>query len=83
MAKASEVSSTSSKTVHEMDDITSLAIKKELVAFDTFVTNLQGETKKHVEALMSQLCKAEDLLEVKAKIEREDTIIASVNASLE
>ena len=70
--------------MHEMDDVTSLAIKKEFVAFDTFVTNLQGEAKKHVEALMSQLGAAEDLLEVKGKIEREDSLtIASLNVSLE
>ena len=48
------------------------------------MANLQGEAKKHVEALMSQLGAAEDLLEVKGKIEREDSLtITSLNASLE
>ena len=70
MAKATEVSSSTPKTMHEMDDISSLEIKKKLVAFDTFVANLQGEAKNHVESLMRQLGAAEDLLEVKGKIER-------------
>ena len=52
MAHATKVSSSTPKTMHEIDDKTSLVIKKELVAFDTFLANLQGETKKHVEALM-------------------------------
>ena len=61
----------------------SLVIKKELVAFDTFMTNLQGEAKEHVESLMRQLCVAEELLEEKSKIEREDSLtIASLNASI-
>ena len=52
MAHITEVSSTPPKAVPDIDDQTSLAINKELVAFDTFVANLQGETKKHVESLM-------------------------------
>jgi hypothetical protein len=80
MAHVTEVSSPSPKTMH---DQSSLEIKKELVAFDTFVTNLQGEAKEHVESLMRQLCAAEELLQEKSKIEREDSLtIASLNASI-
>ena len=70
MAHITEVSSTPPKAVPDIDYQTSLAIKKELVAFDTFVANLQGETKKHVESLMRQVGIADCLLEEKAKIER-------------
>ena len=42
------------RAMSNMDDATSLKIKEEIVAFDHFITNMQGETKKHVEALMSQ-----------------------------
>ena len=63
MAHLTEVSSPSPKTTH---DQSSLEIKKELVAFDTFVTNLQGEAKEHVESLMRQLCAAEELLQEKS-----------------
>ena len=52
MAHISEVSPTTPKAVPDIDDHASLVIKKELVAFDTFMANLQGETKKHVESLM-------------------------------
>ena len=71
MAHITEVSSTPPKAVPNIDDQTSLAIKKELVAFDTFVANLQGETKNHVESLMRQVGIVDCLLEEKAKIERE------------
>ena len=84
MAHATEVSSSTPKTMHEMNDNLSLVIKKELVAFDTYIANLQGEGKKYVESLMSQLGAAEELLETKSEIEREDSLtIASLKASLE
>ena len=74
MAHVTEVSSSTPKTMHDMNDQSSLVIKKELVAFDTFMTNLQGEAKEHVESLMRQLCAAEELLQEKSKIEREDSL---------
>ena len=49
MAHVTEVSSSSPKTVSEMNDQSSLVIKKELVAFDTFVANLQ-------DLLLPRLC---------------------------
>ena len=85
MAKTTEVSSPSSpKAMSNMDDATSLKIKEEIVAFDHFITNMQGETKKHVEALMSQYGEAQEMLEIKGKIEREDAMeIASLKDNLE
>ena len=66
-----------------MDDQSSFAIKKKLFAFDTFVANLQGETKKNVQSLMIQVGIVECLLDDKAKIEREDSLtIASLKASV-
>lgn len=73
MAKGPEVYSHSSpKTMHDMDDPTSLKVKEEMVAFETFRANLQGETKRHFEAIMSQYGEALELLEQKGDIERED-----------
>ena len=84
MAHVTEVSSSTPKTMHEIDDKTSLVIKKELVASDTIVANLQGETKAYVESLLRQLDAAEEILDDKGKIEREDSLtIASLNASIE
>jgi hypothetical protein len=77
MAKTSEVTSSPTTSTHDdgdLDDASSLRIKEELVAFDTFISNLQGETKKHVGALMSRIGELEDLLEEKGKIERDDAI---------
>lgn len=85
MAKASEVpsSSTSLNDMNELDDAASLQIKEELVAFDSFMANLQGDSKKHVGALMSRIGELEHLIEKKGKIEREDAItIAHLQSSL-
>jgi hypothetical protein len=46
-------------------------VKLEFIALDEFIANLQGDTKKHLEALMCQLGEAEDLLEEKERFERE------------
>jgi t-SNARE complex subunit (syntaxin) len=40
----------------------------EVVALDEFLTNMQGETKSHVEAFMGQLGEAQSLLEEKEEI---------------
>ncbi|KAK1686022.1 hypothetical protein QYE76_046870 [Lolium multiflorum] len=75
MAKVSEVSSptkpTTSSNASSIGDATSLAIKREVVGLDAFLTNMQGETKTHVEAFMAQLGAAQDLLEEKERFERE------------
>jgi hypothetical protein len=80
MAKGPEVlSHYSPKTMDDMDDVASLKIKEEMVAFDVFRANLQGEAKRHFEALMSQYGEALELLEKKGDIERDD---ANEKASL-
>ena len=40
-------------------------MKKEVIALDDFLTNMKGETRMHVEALMAQLGEAQALLEEK------------------
>jgi hypothetical protein len=65
MAKASEVSPKPitkpfAPTSH---DAYILKVKLEVVALDEFMTNMQGDSKKHFEALMSQLGEAQELLE--------------------
>jgi hypothetical protein len=47
------------------NDVNSLKVKIEAVALDEFLTEMQGDTKKHVEALMSQLGEAQELVEEK------------------
>ncbi|KAK1615899.1 hypothetical protein QYE76_021416 [Lolium multiflorum] len=54
-----------------IDDATSLTIKREIVGLDAFLTNMQGDTKTHFEALMAQLGAAQDLIEEKERLERE------------
>jgi hypothetical protein len=76
MAKvSSEVSSppkpTSSSNASTIDNATSLVIKREVVGLDAFLTNMQGDTKIHVEAFMAKLGAAQDLLEEKERLERE------------
>ncbi|KAK1619426.1 hypothetical protein QYE76_024943 [Lolium multiflorum] len=76
MAKvSSEVESpskpTSSSNAISIDDATSLTIKREIVGLDAFLTNMQGDTKTHVEALMAQLGAAQDFIEEKERLERE------------
>ena len=85
MAKADEVSSSLTPiAMSNIDDPTSLEVKKELVALDHFIANMQGETKKHVETLMGQYDDALEMVEVKGKIERDDAMeIASLKDNLE
>ena len=58
----------SPKAISSMDDATSLKIKEKIVAFDHFITNMQGETKKHVEALMSQYGEAQECLRSRVRL---------------
>ncbi|KAK1628228.1 hypothetical protein QYE76_002543 [Lolium multiflorum] len=62
---------TSSSKDISIDDVTSLTIKREIVGLDAFLTNMQGDTKIHFEALMDQLGAAQDLIEEKERLERE------------
>ena len=73
MARATEVTSTSNITpnshISMLSDVGSLKIKQEIIGFDVFLSNLQGEGRAHFETLLSRLNEAQDLLE-----EKEDTI---------
>ena len=67
-----------------MDDATSLKINEEIVAFDLFMANLQGDNKKHFGAVMCQLAKVNARLELVEKNEREGALqIASLTNALE
>ena len=75
MARASEVSSSipsiAKHNNDDMDDATSLKIKEEIMAFQFFMANLQGDNKKHFRAVMCQLAEANARLELVGKNERE------------
>ena len=72
MARASEVSpsisSSSNSTNGDKDDATSFKMKEELVALDYFLSNVQGESKKHFEAILRQLAEANARLEEKVRL---------------
>ena len=86
MAKSSEVSSSktsnaNSRNMHDDDDA---SINPEIIAFDIFMNNLEGDNKKYYGALMAQLGEAHDLLNQKGEIEREDTDeLAALKIALE
>ena len=72
IAKSSEVSSSkppnaNSRNIHDDD-----SSNPEIIAFDKFMSNIEGDSKKYNGALMSQLGEAHELLDKKGEIERED-----------
>jgi hypothetical protein len=77
MAKVfTEVKSPSkpSSSTNASDDATSLTVKREIMgldSLDSFLTNIKGDTKFHVGALLAQLGAAQDLIEKREKLERE------------
>jgi hypothetical protein len=76
MAKTSEVTTSSkpnSKTIVSECDVESLKIKREIISLDEFISNLQGEPKKHVQVILDRLAHANDLLDLKERFERENT----------
>ena len=84
MAKASEVSPITKPKCTPTIDLDSLKVKIEVVSLDEFLTNMQGETKRHVESLMAQLGEAQDLIKDKEGHEREAADqIASLAQALE
>ena len=84
MAKTSEVKLSPNSISHDIDDAMSLEVKEEIIAFDKFMTNLQGEGKKHFGSIMSRIGELEDELELKGEIEREDAHAkVSLQSSLE
>jgi hypothetical protein len=81
---ASPSKPTYSSNALSIDDATSITIKHEIVGLEDFLTNMQGDTKTHVEAFMAQLGAAQDLLEEKERLEREAANdIASLTQAIE
>ncbi|KAK1683930.1 hypothetical protein QYE76_044778 [Lolium multiflorum] len=78
MAKSSEVSSPSPSMPNISSDLgvddASLKVKQEMLEFDDFILNLQGNTKKHVSNLMARIAQQNHTLEKKGQIEREDSL---------
>ncbi|KAK1601452.1 hypothetical protein QYE76_018638 [Lolium multiflorum] len=78
MAKSSEVSSPSPSMPNISSDLgvddASLKVKQEMLEFDEFIFNLQGNNKKHVSNLMARLAQQNATLEKKGQIEREDSL---------
>src|SRR3954471_22787058 len=77
MARGTKVSSSSHSTPlanDDFDDEMSLEVKRELIAFDEFVTNLQGEAKIHFGNILDQLSHTQELLDVRCKLRNEHMI---------
>jgi predicted RNase H-like nuclease (RuvC/YqgF family) len=88
MERTTEVTSPSKPTSNTKNnlvgDLESLKIKEEIVAMDVVISNLQGETKKHVETLLGELAQANDILNLKERFEREPADeIGSLSQALE
>jgi hypothetical protein len=89
MAKSSEVSprpsSSSSKTNDTpLNDLASLRVKEEIIAFDDYVSSVIGVHKLHFESLLSQYGKTLEKLDEQTRLEREYAQeIASLKDSLE
>ena len=72
MVKATEVTSIPEDSyTPTIDNVESLKVKLETISLDEYLSNLQGEAKRHVESLVAQLEEARDLIEVKEQLERE------------
>ena len=74
MARGSKVSSSSLSTSminDELNDDITLEVKEELVAFNVYMTNLQGEHKKNFVNLLNQLAYTQELLDKRCKLGRE------------
>jgi hypothetical protein len=88
MAKSSEVSPTSSSSSKTNDaplnDLASLRVKKEIIAFDEYVSSVDGVHKIHFERLLSQYGKTLKKLDEQMRLEKEYAQdIASLTESLE
>src|SRR5215216_4914782 len=87
MARGTKVSSSSHPTLlsnDENDDEMSLEVKKEIIAFDEFMNNLQGEHKIHFVDLLDQLSHTQELLDERCKLGREHMIeVEALNNALE
>jgi hypothetical protein len=89
MAKASEVSSTPSSSISKTNDVSSndlssLRVKEEIMAFDEYVSSVQGIHNLHFESLMSQCGQTVEQLAEQRRFEKEYVHeIASLKDSLE
>ncbi|KAM0906965.1 hypothetical protein ACQ4PT_016441 [Festuca glaucescens] len=88
MARSTEVSTSIPSMPKSQNtqgvDHASLKVKQEMLDFNDFIFNLQGESKKHVGSLLSRLGQLEEILEVKYRIEREDSLeVSSLKNALE
>jgi hypothetical protein len=88
MAKASKLSYTSSPSISKtndasMNDLASRRVKEEIVAFDEYVSSVQGVHKLHFESLMSQYGQTLEKLDEQIRLEKEYVHeIASLKESL-
>jgi hypothetical protein len=76
MAKASEVSSTPSSSISKTNDasrndLASLRVKEEIVAFDEYVSSVQGVHRLHFESLMSQYGQNLEKLDEQRRLKKE------------
>jgi chromosome segregation ATPase len=76
MAKFSDVSSTPSSSISKtndasLNDLASLRVKEEIMAFDEYVSSVQGVHKLHFESLMSQYGQTLEQLDKQRILEKE------------
>jgi hypothetical protein len=76
IAKASEVSSTPSSSISKthdtsLNDFASLRVNDEIMAFDEYVSSVQGVHKLHFESLMSQYGQTLEQLDEQRRLEKE------------
>ena len=62
----------------------SFEVKRELIDFDEFVTNLQGEAKTHFGNILDQISHTQKLLDVRCKLGHEHMVeLEALNNALE
>jgi hypothetical protein len=89
MAKSSKVSPTPSSSISKINDATlndlaSLRVKEEIIAFDDYVSSVDGIHKVHFESLLSQYGKTLEKLDDQMRLEKDYAHdIASLKDSLE
>jgi hypothetical protein len=76
MAKAYEVSPTTSSSISRandasLNDLASLRVKEEIMAFDEYVSSVQGVHKLHFESLMNQYGQTLEKLDEQIRLEKE------------
>jgi hypothetical protein len=76
MAKASKVSPIPSYSISKtndasLKDLASLRVKEEIMAFDEYVSSVQGVHKLHFESLMSQYGQTLEKLDEQRRLEKE------------